>query len=426
MKSRISQLLMLSALIAGNLVAVDTLAQDLSEGRLKSRLLFAAVEGDGIDDDDDFQRHYFDWKFDYKYRSDDWNFGTIINTSSEKDRRLELEQIFITKTNFFDFKATSLSIGRKRQKDELTHWWDSDLEGIDIAFRRTLLNGTVSLSQKRPEYLVDESDDQSEDDDEEIYRLFGKVSLQHAPRHFLETRWHVQTDESDNSAIELEKFDGIWLGVRAKGGDENVFFYSAELIGQRGNATLEASADEQSAVEQDVASWASLLEVSRAFADNSIVLGLLWHRTSSGSAGSKSGFRPTGIGSMSYRSPVLSVSPHRYGDASRFELSNVDIKGVYIEYGHNSFSSLLSFTSLERIDDTDQVIASQINAPLVDGVSDLGYNLDVAASKKWDGSRFNVDAFELRLRWGNFVPGRAYGSADDIQSRIQLEFISRL
>ncbi len=418
MKNKTNKLLQIAS-AAVIILAGPVQAQDENRSNLKTRVTLGAVDDTRFVDDRSIDDQYLELKLDYRSIVRDWNYGTVVNAvASDENSYVELTEAYFGRSGLFDIKGAAFSLGRQRYRDELSHWWDSELESIDVRLSRSLVDGFLAVGQRNLSVRTDSSDE-PDADEEDILRLFGRARWQYTPRHFLESRWHLQSDRSGESVDDPEDFDGIWLGGRLRGVSQSGFEYSTEIIAQRGSTELNAGA-----ADQDVSSWASLLDVNKSFANLPVVLGLSWHRTSAGSLDSEKGFRPTQIGSMSWRSSLFPNTPHRYGDASRFELSNLDMKGVYLHYGRKSYSTLVSFTFLERVDAQADVISSRIQGPLVNGERDLGYNLDFVASKVWNVDRF--DEMELRFRWANFFPGEAFSDAESVYSRVQLEFIGRL
>lgn len=358
---------------------------------------------------------------------------------------------------WFDYKGITsypgetLRLGLQRVREDDGIWWDKNIESARWIFDTTTLFVFAGVAQEFYHYRTDEN--QLNDNDQNQFNLFTTVSWQWQPGHHIGTRALFKdhgadkmvtgSQVSEDDLNELARGDFYWLALNTKSNyfnyrSEDTLNYYAELTwlhfdGQ--NATLASGTNSNTST---ITGYQA--ETANNFA---IDLGLRWklpvepriHMGAAMAAGSGGGdgdapnsFVQTGLQSNRSRFTGTRASFHRFNEAYRAELTNLQVATLYGTLADpNQFDLSVVYQYFQRDDSSEGISADGVNAPLVNNSKDLGHGVDIVTSYyfreilplvNW---RFERDAY-ARLRASTFKPGDAYGSdADSLKYRVTMD-----
>ncbi len=154
-----------------------------------------------------------------------------------------------------------------------------------------------------------------------------------------------------------------------------------------------------------------------------------------GNDGRSEQFMQTGL--ESNRSSFTGVESrlHRFGEAFRGELSNLQVASAFASWKlREDYDASLVYHRFWRIDEQQDVGQSGIVAPLQNGEKDIGQEVDLVLTKYLRQGLLPASMSEhlddrsalVRLRGGVFKPGDAYaGGTDSLMHRAFVDFIWR-
>ena len=126
---------------------------------------------------------------------------------------------------------------------------------------------------------------------------------------------------------------------------------------------------------------------------------------------------------------------HRYGEAFRGELSNLQVASAFSSWQlGQDYDASVVYHRFWRVDGDQDVGDSGITAPLVAGEKDIGQEVDLVLTRYFKQGLLPATVAEqledrsalVRLRAGVFLPGDAYGSGtDSVMHRAFVDFIWR-
>ncbi|UZE96310.1 alginate export family protein [Alkalimarinus alittae] len=395
--------------------------------------------------------------------NEDWRFFTELQafaatdvTEIDSDQGGGSSDGFLGAREFwFDYKGITsypgetLRLGLQRIREDDGIWWDKNIESIRWIFDTTTFFAFAGVAQQFYQYRTDENE--LSDSDKDQLNLFTTLSWQWQPGHHIGSRVLYKNVDADPEAVgqtasqddlnNLARGDFYWFGLNTKSdyfnyrSEENIHYY-AELTWLHfdgDNATLSPGSQPST-----IAGYQS------ETADNvAIDLGLRWKlpvaprvhlgaAMAMGSGGNGSdkpnSFVQTGLQSNRSRFTGTRASFHRFNEAYRAELTNLQVATLYGTLADPSQFDLSVVYQYFQRDNADQgVVASGVSAPLVNGSKDLGHGVDIVTSYyfrqilplvNW---RFERDAY-ARLRASTFKPGDAYGNdADSLKYRITMD-----
>ncbi|NQD94356.1 alginate export family protein, partial [Pseudomonas sp. CrR25] len=146
-------------------------------------------------------------------------------------------------------------------------------------------------------------------------------------------------------------------------------------------------------------------------------------------------FRQTGLESNRSNFTGTSARLHRFGEAFRGELSNLQVASAFASWQlRDDYDASLVYHRFWRLDDNQDVGDSGIVAPLQSGEKDIGQEVDLVLTRYFRQGLLPAAMAEqldersalVRLRGGLFKPGDAYGAGTDaLMHRAFVDFIWR-
>ncbi|MFO6283612.1 outer membrane porin AlgE, partial [Pseudomonas aeruginosa] len=157
-----------------------------------------------------------------------------------------------------------------------------------------------------------------------------------------------------------------------------------------------------------------------------------------GSGGGKDGeeqFQQTGLESNRSNFTGTRSRVHRFGEAFRGELSNLQAATLFGSWQlREDYDASLVYHKFWRVDDDSDIGTSGINAALQPGEKDIGQELDLVVTKYFKQGLLPASMSQyvdepsalIRFRGGLFKPGDAYGpGTDSTMHRAFVDFIWR-
>ncbi|MBT8768152.1 alginate export family protein [Metapseudomonas boanensis] len=370
----------------------------------------------------------------------------IESDSSQRDDGREPDKNYLAMREFWvdyggltAYPGEHLRFGRQRVRSEEGTWWDTNIEALRWSFDTTLLKAHVGVAERFSEYRTDI--DELAPEDEDRRHLFGDISTQWQPGHWVGLKAHHSRDEGDlpNVGEEVDELskrttgDLTWLGINADGG----FFdrrsslplnYWAEATWLTGDADeLEQTAVGDQTIASgsrnvDVNAWALDLGLRWNIDDQWKVGGAYARGSGGGDDDSSEQFRQTGLESNRSAFTGTEARMHRFGEAFRGELSNLQVASAFTSWQMGEdYDASLVYHRFWRVDDNQDVGQSGIIAPLEDGEKDIGQEVDLVVTKYFKQGLLPASMTEhldersalVRLRGGVFKPGDAYGAGTD-------------
>ncbi len=385
--------------------------------------------------------------------SSDADGDTQRGDSREPEKNyLALREFWIDYAGLTPYPGEHLRFGRQRLRSQEGTWWDTNIEALHWTFDTTLLRANLGAAERFSEYRTDLDDLSPRDKDRQ--HLFGGLSTQWAPGHWVGMKVHHSHDGGSLPRVgervdELSKTytgDLTWLGLEADGDFFNPrarqpLNYWAQLTWLTGqtDAISQGVVDDRRVAtgrrDGDVDAWAMDLGL-RWNIDDQWKVGGAYARGSGGGDEDKSKqFVQTGL--ESNRSSFTGVESrlHRFGEAFRGELSNVQVATAFGSWKlREDYDASLVYHRFWRLHDDQDVGASGISAPLQDGEKDLGQEVDLVVTKYFKqgllpasmSERLDDRSALVRFRGGVFKPGDAYGhGTDSLMHRAFVDLIWR-
>lgn len=385
--------------------------------------------------------------------SDTTESSEVSNDGRVPDKSyLALREFWIDYAGLTDYPGEHLRLGRQRLRSEEGTWRDSHIEALNWSFDSTLLQAQAGVAERFSDYRTDL--DELAPEDEDRLHLFADVSRQWRPGHWLGVKAHHSRDDGDlanpgERVDELSKrYTGnlTWLGVQADGDFFNPrstlpLNYWAQLTWLTGDTEqLQQTVigDERVATgsrNQDVDAWALDLGLRYSLDDAWKIGGAYARGSGGGDDGESEQFMQTGLESNRSSFTGARARMHRFGEAFRGELSNLQVASAFASWTPNEdYDASLAYHRFWRVDDNQAIGDSGIIAPLQNGERDVGQELDLVLTRYFRQGLLPAALSEeldegsalLRFRGGLFKPGDAYGSdTDSLMHRAFVDVIWR-
>ena len=229
--------------------------------------------------------------------------------------------------------------------------------------------------------------------------MFGDISTQWAPHHRIGVRIHHADDSGHlRRPGEVDNLDKTytgqltWLGIEATGDAYNYrssmplnYWASATwLTGDRDNLTTTTVDDRRIATGKqsgDVNAFGVDLGL-RWNIDEQWKAGVGYARGSGGGKDGEEQFQQTGLESNRSNFTGTRSRVHRFGEAFRGELSNLQAATLFGSWQlREDYDASLVYHKFWRVDDDSDIGTSGINAALQPGEKDIGQELDLVVTK---------------------------------------------
>lgn len=375
------------------------------------------------------------------------------NTGREPDKSyLALREFWVDYKGLTAYPGEHLRLGRQRMRSDDGTWWDTNIEALRWSFDTTLLKAHVGVAQRFSDYRTDLDELAPEDEDRQHF--FGDVSTQWKPGHWLGFKAHHSRDSGElaNPGEELDEMskrytgDLTWLGLSADGDffnrrstmPLNYWAQATWLTGDVDELEQQVVGDQRlasGARNVDVNAWAVDLGLRWNIDDNWRLGGAYARGSGGGDDDSSEQFRQTGLESNRSNFTGTNARMHRFGEAFRGELSNLQVATAFTSWQlRDDYDASLVYHQFWRVDDQQDIGDSGIIAPLQAGEKEVGQELDLVVTKYFKQGLLPASMAEhldersalVRFRGGVFKPGKAYGNdTDALMHRAFVDFIWR-
>lgn len=370
------------------------------------------------------------------------------NTREADDSYLALREFWVDYQGITAYPGEHLRLGRQRLREDSGEWMDTNIEALNWTFETTLLRTHLGAAQRFSDYRTDFDDLAPEDEDRS--HVFADISTQWTPNNWVGLRVHHSEDSGSlpDPGEQVDTLDKTntgsltWVGLEANGDGYNYrstmplnYWASATwLTGDRDNLTSVISPNGDRVAtghtSGDVNAWAADLGL-RWNIDESWRLGAAAARGDGGGNDQENQFQQTGLQSNRSNFTGTRSRVHRFGEAFRGELSNLQTATLFGSWQmREDYDASLVYHRFWRVDDEQQTGDDGIvNAALVDGEKDLGQEVDLVMTKYFKQGLLPASMVDwvdepsalIRLRLGVFFPGDAY--ANDTDSSMHRAFI---
>ncbi|NBA94859.1 alginate export family protein [Pseudomonas sp. R5(2019)] len=364
------------------------------------------------------------------------------------DSYLALREFWIDYSGITAYPGEHLRLGRQRLREETGQWMDSNIEALNWSFETTLLRAHLGVAQRFSDYRTDYSDLAPEDEDRT--HGFGDISTQWLPNNWIGLRVHHVEDSGSlpNPGEQVEVLDKsytgnlTWVGLETNGDGYNYrstmpvnyWINGTWLTGNRDNLSSRTDVNgNRIAVgsnKGDVNTWAADLGL-RWNINDSWRLGAAAARGEGGGVDKEDQFQQTGLHSNRSSYTGTRSRVHRFGEAFRGELSNLQSATLFGAWQlRDDYDASLVYHRFWRVDELQETGDNGIiNTVLVDGEKDLGQEVDLVLTKYFKQGLLPSSMVDwvdepsalVRLRVGVFLPGDAY--ADDTDSSMHRAFL---
>lgn len=365
---------------------------------------------------------------------------------------LALREFWVDYGGLTAYPGEHLRFGRQRVRSAEGTWWDTNIEALRWSFDTTLLTAHVGVAERFSEYRTDLDELAPEDKDRQ--HVFGDIATQWAPGHWVGLKVHHSRDNGSlpdaGEVVEpLDKRytgDLTWVGIDADGGffdrrstaPLNYWAQATWLTGDTDELTQSVVGDERLASGSrnvDVNAWGVDLGLRWNLSEQWKVGGAYARGSGGGDDDSSRQFRQTGMESNRSSFTGTEARMHRFGEAFRGELSNLQVATAFASWQlHDDYDASLVYHRFWRVDDNQDVGQAGITAPLEDGEKDIGQEVDLVVTRYFRQGLLPAGMAEhlddasalVRFRGGVFKPGDAYGSGtDSLMHRAFVDFIWR-
>ncbi|MDR0634811.1 MAG: alginate export family protein [Azoarcus sp.] len=348
------------------------------------------------------------------------------------------------------YPGEELRFGRQRLRSDDGMWRDTTVEALSWRLDTTLLRASLGVAERFSEYRSDIHELAPEDKDR--LHLFGSIARQWTPGHWAGFDFHHSRDRGDfrrpgEIVDDLDKTRSgtlTWLGLRA---DSNAFAlrndrplnYWASAIwlgGERERLTSTTAGGQRIATgkrRDDVRAWGVDLGLRWRFAQD-WQTGIAYARGSGGGQG-RNDFQQTGLESNRSRFTGVRTPAHRFGEAFRGELANLQSLALFAAWQTGGvYDASIVFHHFRRVDGSQPIGGSGISAAMPGNGKDVGQEADVIATRYFERGLLPASLAELidepsallRFRGGVFWPGGAYGrEADATMYRVSVDAVWR-
>ncbi|WP_238588349.1 alginate export family protein [Pseudomonas fluorescens] len=370
------------------------------------------------------------------------------NTREADDSYLALREFWVDYQGITAYPGEHLRLGRQRLREDSGEWMDTNIEALNWTFETTLLRTHLGAAQRFSDYRTDFDDLAPEDEDRS--HVFTDISTQWTPNNWVGLRVHHSEDSGSlpDPGEQVDTLDKTntgsltWVGLEANGDGYNYrstmplnYWASATwLTGDRDNLTnvIDPVGDRIATghTSGDVNAWAADLGL-RWNIDESWRVGAAAARGDGGGNDQENQYQQTGLQSNRSNFTGTRSRVHRFGEAFRGELSNLQTATLFGSWQmREDYDASLVYHRFWRVDDEQQTGDDGIvNAALVDGEKDLGQEVDLVMTKYFKQGLLPASMVDwvdepsalIRLRLGVFFPGDAY--ANDTDSSMHRAFI---
>lgn len=375
--------------------------------------------------------------------------GDNLDTSDGRERDdnfLALHEFWVDYAGLTAYPGESLRLGRQRIRTPDGMWWDSNIEALRWNFDTTLFNAHVAVAERFSDYRTDLDDLAPQDEDRQHY--FGDMATQWRPGHWAGIKLHHSRDSGDlpnpgERVDELSKTytgDLTWVGVEFNGDFFNPrssmpLNYWAAATYLQGDAKLlqtsSATGERRAAgsSDQDISGWALDLGLRWNIDEHWRLGGTLARASGGADAQDSDQFLQTDLQSNRSRFTGTRSSLHRFGEAYRGELNNMQAASLFGSWVMDKrYDTSVVYHRLWRVDE-DLDSASGLSVGLVPGDKDLGQEVDLVLTRYFDRNELgwsDAESALLRLRSGVFFPGDAFPSGtDSSMHRVFLDLVWR-
>ncbi|MBM7059428.1 alginate export family protein [Pseudomonas sp. UL073] len=379
-----------------------------------------------------------------------------IDDSREPEKNyLALREFWVDYSGLTAYPGEHLRLGRQRVRSDDSTWWDTNIEAVHWVFDTTLLRAQLGAAERFSDYRTDIDDLDPKDEDR--LHLFGALSGQWTPGHWVGVKVEHAQDDGDLADVgetvdDLSKTtrgDLTWLGINA---DSDYFnprntrplSYWAQAIWMSG--------DVDTATQANLGGQRVVTGKTSGHADAwATDLGLRWNvddwrfgggyaRASGGTDddGDSDQFVQTGLQSNRSNFTGTRSRVHRFGEAFRGELSNLQVATLFGAWQlRDEYDASLVYHRFWRVDDEAPTGDAGLSAALEDGEKDLGQEVDVVLTRYFKqgllpaglASTLSLEdepSALVRLRGGLFFAGDAYGDdADSTMHRVFVDVVWR-
>ena len=365
---------------------------------------------------------------------------------------LAMREFWVDYAGLTAYPGEHLRVGRQRLRSNEGTWWDTNIEAVNWRFDTTLLQANVGIAERFSDYRTDLDDLAPEDEDRRHY--FAGLDYQWTPGHRIGANLHHSRDDG-HLARPGERLDELskrytgdltWFGLHADGGffernSRNRLNYWAQFTWLKGDTDqLQQQVVGNDCIatgsrSQDVDAWAVDLGLRYTIDDNWKVGAAYSRGSGGGDEGKSRQFMQTGLHSNRANFTGVESRLHRYGEAFRGELSNLQVASAFSSWQlGQDYDASVVYHRFWRVDGDQDVGDSGITAPLVAGEKDIGQEVDLVLTRYFKQGLLPATVAEqledrsalVRLRAGVFLPGDAYGSGtDSVMHRAFVDFIWR-
>ncbi|MDH4653611.1 alginate export family protein [Pseudomonas sp. JS3066] len=362
------------------------------------------------------------------------------NDRQADDSYLAMREFWIGYSGLTAYPGEEMRFGRQRLRNDDSLWRDTNIEALNWTFDTTLLRAHLGLAERFSEYRTDI--DELAPEDEDRLHVYGDIASQWTPGHWVGLNVHYSHDDGDlrspgEEVDELDKDttgDLTWIGLQANSDafnwrNEQTFNYWASVIwldGDRdqllttsGPGGQPIATGKQSA---DVSAWGTDLGV-RFRLDPNWQAGVAYARGSGGGDDGDENFQQTGLESNRNSFTGTRSRVHRFGEAFRGELSNLQVATLFGSWQlRDEYDASLVYHRFWRADGDQPVGDSGINAALTSDDKDIGQEVDLVLTKYFKegllpesmSQAIDEPSALVRFRGGLFFAGDAYdGSGVD-------------
>lgn len=375
--------------------------------------------------------------------------GDDIDAGDARERDdsfLALHEFWIDYGGLIAYPQESLRFGRQRIRADDGLWWDTNIEALRWNFETTLLNAHFGVAERFSDYRTDLDDLAPQDEDRQHF--IGDISTQWRPGHWAGLKLHHSRDDGSLAGVgkrvdELSKTykgDITWFGAEFNGDFFNPrssapLNYWVALTGMQGDTELlqtSSASGERRALgsrDQDLDGWAIDLGLRWNIDEHWRLGGTLTRASGGGDADDSEQFLQTDLQSNRARFTGTRSSVHRFGEAYRGELNNLQAASLFGSWVLNKkYDTSIVYHRFWRVND-DLDSASGLSVGLEPGDKDLGQEVDLVLTRYFDRPELGVveaDSALVRLRGGLFQPGDAFPSGtDSTMHRVMLDLIWR-
>ncbi|GAB3389400.1 alginate export family protein [Azotobacter armeniacus] len=387
--------------------------------------------------------------------------GFKRDNSRDPDKSyLALREFWIDYSGLTSYPGEHLRLGRQRVRSPTNEgtWWDIHIESLNWVMDTSLLRAQLGVAERFDEYRTDLDNLSPEDKDRT--HAFGGLDYQWRPGHWAGLKVHHTSDDGDLPDSQREVYedkqsksytgDLTWLGVHLDGDFFNhrstmPLNYWAEftwLTGEMDKRNFASDGRPDHRKDIDVDAWAVDLGLRWSLNDR-WKIGAAYARASGGEGDDESEqFIQTGMHSNRSSFTGLQTRIHRFGEAFRGELTNMQVGTLFTSWKPNQdYEASVIYHRFWRVDDDEELGQNAISPfdkngkdALKAGEKDLGQEVDLVVTRYFNqgmlpagwGGELDEQSALIRLRGGLFFPGSAYASkGDTTMHRVFVDMIWR-